>query len=83
MTDTSRRFGTRALWAADLEDHHRKDVAVPIHHSVNFAYEDMDEWFDVALDQKPGYIYSRNKNPTVRPLELTMRALEGAEEAIS
>ncbi|MCC5857109.1 MAG: cystathionine gamma-synthase family protein [Ectothiorhodospiraceae bacterium] len=83
MTDSSRRFGTRALWAADPEDQRGRDVALPIHHSVNFAYEDMDEWFDVALDQKPGYIYSRNKNPTVRPLELTMRALEGAEEAIS
>lgn len=83
MTDDRPRFGTRALWAGESEDTHRKDVALPIHHSVTFSYEDVDEWFDVALDQKPGYIYSRNKNPTVRPLELTMRALEGAEEAIS
>lgn len=83
MTDQSRRFGTRALWAAHESGNAEKDVALPIHHSVNFAYEDVDEWLDVALGKRPGHIYSRNTNPTVRPLELTMRALDDAEECIS
>ena len=83
MTDQSKRFGTRALWAAHEPGSGEKDVALPIHHSVNFAYEDVDEWFEVAVGKRPGHIYSRNTNPTVRPLELTMRALDDAEECIS
>ncbi len=83
MTEQSRRFGTLALWAAHRETAAEKDVALPIHHSVSFAYDDVDEWFDVAVGKRPGHIYSRNTNPTVRPLELTMRALDGAEECIS
>ncbi len=83
MSDDRGHVGTTAVWAGEQHDSPNKDVALPIHHSVTFSYEDIDEWFEVAVDQKPGYIYSRNKNPTVRPLELTMRALDGAEEAIS
>lgn len=83
MTTKDRRFGTQLLWAGELHESSDKDVALPIHHSVTFAYDDIDEWFDVATGKRPGYIYSRNMNPTVRPLEVTMSALEGAEEAIS
>lgn len=83
MKDRQKNFSTRALWAGFQHDSPNKDVVTPIHHSVTFGYHDIDEWFDVALDKKPGYIYSRNKNPTVRALELTMRALDDAEEAIS
>lgn len=83
MSDQRRNFGTRALWAAYQHDSPTRDVVTPIHHSVNFAYEDIDEWFDIAQGKQPGYIYSRNWNPTVRALEVTMRELDGAEEAIS
>jgi len=83
MTDSSRRFATRALWAAHQAGGGEKDVALPIHHSVTFAYEDVDEWFDVAMGKRPGYIYSRNTNPRCGPLELTMRAPDDAEECIS
>jgi cystathionine gamma-synthase len=83
MTDDNHNFSTRALWAGHLPPVAGEDVAVPVHHSVTFGYYDMDEWFDVALDRKPGHIYSRNTNPTVRPLEVTMSSLEGSEEAVS
>ncbi len=83
MSDQPMRFGTRALWAAREEGRAGRDVALPIHHSVSYAYDDIDEWFDVAIGKKPGHIYSRNTNPTVRPLELTMRALDSAEECVS
>jgi cystathionine gamma-synthase len=83
MSGQRRNFSTRALWAADQHDSPARDVVTPIHHSVNFAYDDIDEWFDVARGGKPGYIYSRNSNPTVRALELTMRELDDAGEAIS
>lgn len=83
MSDQRRNFGTRAQWASVQHDSPNSDVVIPIHHSVNFAYDDIDEWFDIARGKKPGYIYSRNRNPTVRALELTMRELDDAEEAVS
>jgi cystathionine gamma-synthase len=83
MAGNRKHYSTTALWAAHDHESPERDVAMPIHHSVTFAYQDMDEWFDVAVGKKPGHIYSRNTNPTVRALELTMRALDGAEESIS
>ena len=37
----------------------------------------------MALGRKPGHIYSRNTNPTVRAFEEKVRVLEGAEAATS
>ena len=56
---------------------------VPVVHSVSFGYNDMDEWLDVALGNKPGHIYGRNTNPTVDAFEDKIRQLEGAEAATS
>ncbi len=36
-------FGTRALWAGEEHPSPNEDVALPIHHSVTFAYDDIDE----------------------------------------
>jgi cystathionine gamma-synthase len=83
MSDTVSNFSTIALWAGEDDSAPVTDVALPIHHSVSFAYRDVDDWFEAALGRKPGHIYSRNTNPTVRPLELKMKALDGAEEAIA
>lgn len=56
---------------------------VPIVQSAAFGYRDMDEWLDVALGRKQGYIYTRNSNPTVEVFEEKVRALESAEAATS
>ena len=61
--------GTSSVWAGELGVFDQGAITTPIFNSVTFGYEDMDEWFDVALGKKPGHIYSRNTNPTVRPLE--------------
>ena len=58
-------------------------TTTPIVNSVTYQYHDLDEWHAVALGQAPGYIYSRNTNPTVRVLEEKIRILEGAEAATS
>ncbi|MCG8615486.1 MAG: cystathionine gamma-synthase family protein, partial [Desulfobacterales bacterium] len=44
---------------------------------------DVDEWQQVALEEKPGHIYGRNTNPTVAVFEDKIRQLEGAEAATS
>jgi cystathionine gamma-synthase len=53
----------------------------PIMENAAFAYGTVESWRDVALGKKPGDIYSRNSNPTMRALNEKMAALEGAEAA--
>jgi cystathionine gamma-synthase len=54
---------------------------IPIMENAAFAYEDLESWREVALGKKPGDIYSRNSNPTVRAFNEKIAALEGAEAA--
>jgi cystathionine gamma-synthase len=54
---------------------------MPTIENAAFAYEDLNSWREVALGKKPGDIYSRNSNPTVRAFNEKMAALEGAEAA--
>jgi len=56
---------------------------VPVVHSVSFGYQDVDHWYDVATGKAPGYIYSRNTNPTVHVFEEKLRQMEGGEAATS
>jgi cystathionine gamma-synthase len=56
---------------------------VPIVYSAAFGYADVDSWLDAALGRAPGYIYSRNTNPTVHAFEEKVRILEGAAAATS
>lgn len=76
-------MGTRAIWAGEEAHFSHGAICPPIYQSVAFGYDDMSEWFDVALGKKPGHIYSRNTNPTVRPLEEKIAAMDGAEDATS
>lgn len=54
---------------------------VPIMENAAFAYENLESWREVALGKRPGDIYSRNSNPTVRAFNEKIAALEGAEAA--
>ncbi|MDG3088183.1 cystathionine gamma-synthase family protein [Vibrio hannami] len=77
------RFGTEAVWAGEKEQRVHRATQVPVVVSVSYAYEDMDEWYDVATGKKPGHIYGRNTNPTVTAFEDKVRTLEKAEAATS
>jgi cystathionine gamma-synthase len=76
-------IGTKTVWAGEKEQRVHKATQVPVIVSVAYGYEDMDEWFDVAIGKKPGHIYGRNTNPTVAAFEEKVRELEGAEAATS
>ncbi|MDV3277224.1 MAG: cystathionine gamma-synthase family protein [Nitrososphaerales archaeon] len=76
-------IGTRALWAGEEGSSVGGPTQVPIVQSVAFSYKDFEEWHNVALGRRRGHIYSRNTNPTVSALEEKVRALEGAEAAVS
>lgn len=74
---------TRCVWSGEEQYLLQGATQVPVVHSVSFGYDDLDEWQQVALEQKPGHIYSRNTNPTVAVFEDKVRQLEGAEAATS
>src|SRR6478736_1192417 len=71
--------GTKAVWAGEGNIKGINAVKTPIINSVAFAYNDLEEWYDVSKGNKEGFIYSRNTNPTVAALEEKIRVLEGAK----
>ncbi len=74
---------TKAVWAGEKEQRVHGATQVPVVVSVAYGYDDMDEWYDVAIGKKFGHIYGRNTNPTVAAFENKVRILEGAEAATS
>jgi cystathionine gamma-synthase len=75
---------TMAVWAGEeSRDGWQGATQVPVVYSVAYGYKDIDHWYEVALGEEPGYIYSRNTNPTVDVFEEKVRQLEGAEAATS
>jgi len=83
MTEKNISPATQCIWSGEEEYLLQGATQVPVVHSVSFGYKDMDEWQQVALEQKPGHIYGRNTNPTVTAFEEKIRQLEGAEAATS
>ncbi|WP_081988254.1 cystathionine gamma-synthase family protein [Halobacillus sp. BBL2006] len=77
------KFSTKTIWAGEKEQLAFGATQVPVVHSVSFGYDDMDEWYEVAVGRKSGHIYGRNTNPTVQAFEEKIRILEGAEAATS
>jgi len=75
--------GTLAVWGGEEEIQAERSTQVPVFLGAAHAYEDLDEWIDVSLGNKPGHIYGRNTNPTVQAFEEKVRLLEGAEAAAS
>ena len=75
--------GTESVWAGENNVFSEGAICVPVYNSVAFGYDDMEEWFAVATGEKPGHIYSRNTNPTVRVLEEKIKIMDGGEEATS
>jgi len=76
-------MATQALWAGEDASLLMGATQVPIVYSAAYGYPDLDQWLDVALERRPGHIYSRNTNPTVQVLEEKLRIMEGAGAATS
>ncbi|MGO9991484.1 MAG: aminotransferase class I/II-fold pyridoxal phosphate-dependent enzyme [Steroidobacteraceae bacterium] len=72
---------TQAVWAAESGPFPYGAAVMPIVSAATFAYEDLDTWQSVALQQRAGHIYSRNSNPTLDVLEKKIAALDGTEAA--
>ena len=82
MADLNRAFATRAVHAgerASQQDY--TPVVTPIHPTVGFLYDsidDLDAIFDTARE---GYVYPRYGSPTVAAFEVAMANLEEGEAA--
>jgi cystathionine gamma-synthase len=75
---------TLAIWAGEEgKSGWERSTQIPVVHSVSFGYDDLDDWYQVALGKEKGHIYSRNTNPTVAAFEEKVRQLEGAAAATS
>ncbi|TVP49600.1 MAG: cystathionine gamma-synthase family protein [Mongoliibacter sp.] len=78
-----KKQGTKAVWGGQSDLFYQGATQVPVVNSVTFGYDNVDDWFDVAIGKKEGHIYSRNTNPTVAVFEEKVRVLENAEAATS
>ncbi|MDM5198105.1 cystathionine gamma-synthase family protein [Fictibacillus enclensis] len=77
------KAGTQSVWAGEKDYLVHGATQVPVVLSVAYGYDDMDEWYEVAIGKKKGHIYGRNTNPTVQAFEDKVKILEGAEAATS
>lgn len=84
--DAAREWGwaTRAVHGGERPP--RPDftpTATPIYPASAFVYDDTATLDAVFGNERPGYVYSRYANPTVRALEEAVAALEGTEDAVA
>jgi len=85
MNDSAtRQLATRAVHAGAHPP--RPDftpTVTPIHPSVTYYYEQMEDLDGVFAGTQPGYVYTRYGNPTVAALEEAAAALEEGESALA
>ena len=74
---------TLSVWGGEPHDAPEGATVPPVFHGVTYAYDDLEAWRAAGRGEGPGYIYSRNRNPTVELFEAKVRALDGAEAATS
>lgn len=74
---------TRSVHLNTRIDPSTRALVSPLNQNVAFVYDDLESWRAVAIKQVPGYIYSRNSNPTTSLFEEKVAALEGAQSATS
>lgn len=71
-------FATRALHAGEhVGQPQSASHTGAIYQSSTFVFESAAEGAEIFAGERPGYVYTRLGNPTVRLLEAKMNALEG------
>lgn len=59
-----------------------RPLVAPIYQSVKFSFDDTAETLRYLRGEREGFFYSRNANPTLRQLELTLAQMQGREECL-
>ncbi|MCF7848395.1 MAG: aminotransferase class I/II-fold pyridoxal phosphate-dependent enzyme [Kiritimatiellales bacterium] len=65
-----------------LTPYGNKPMVTPIVNAVNYEYESFEVLRQITDGEIDGYTYHRDDNPTVRAVEKSIAALEGAEDCI-
>jgi cystathionine beta-lyase/cystathionine gamma-synthase len=73
---------TRAVLGPGPPEWGLRPVSEAVYHSATYAFPDTRAIEEYLADQDKGYIYTRYGNPTVRAVEETLAALEGAQETV-
>jgi len=79
-----KHFTTRAVHAGERGP--KPDftpVVTPVHHSIGYLYEDMDDLDAIFAGERQGYVYTRYGSPTVMAFENAMANLEEGEAALA
>ena len=83
MSKTYTNPETIGLHAGWRKDENTNSVAVPIHQTSSFQFDDCDHAANLFALSELGNIYSRIMNPTCAVLEDRMAALEGGVGALA
>src|ERR1700748_523517 len=75
-------FTTTILHSDRLKKPEHGALHKPIHTSVTFGYDDVQDLFDVFQNKASGFAYSRQGNPTVSALEHKVTQMEGGVSSI-
>jgi cystathionine beta-lyase/cystathionine gamma-synthase len=59
-----------------------RPLVAPIYQSVKFTFDSVDESIAFFKGDRPGFYYSREDNPTLRQLELTLAELQGRDACL-
>jgi cystathionine beta-lyase/cystathionine gamma-synthase len=59
-----------------------RPLVAPIYQSVKFSFDDVGETLRTLRGERDGFFYSRNSNPTLRQLELTLARMQGREDCL-
>jgi len=60
-----------------------RPLVAPIHQSVKYEFEAVDEALRLFSGERDGFFYQRSGNPTTRQLEQTLAQLQGREQCIA
>ncbi|MGH9406091.1 MAG: trans-sulfuration enzyme family protein [Terriglobia bacterium] len=77
------RFATLAVHAGEEPCAATGALDTPIYQSTTYVSANADEMAAVYGEEKPGYMYTRYGNPTIRALEVKMASLEGGDAALA
>ncbi len=80
---TKRGFTTTILHADRLTKPEHGALHKPIHTSVTYGFDDVQDLVDVFQNKKKGYAYARQGNPTVSALENKVTLMEHGMSTIA
>lgn len=60
-----------------------RPLVAPIHQTVKFAFESLEETMRAYRGEREGYYYTRRSNPTTRQLEKLLAELQGRDDCVA